>query len=731
MIKKSLLFVFAILFHVLVFADNIDSLYQLVNTKYSDKPQEAVKILDQIYQKTYQTNPMYAAQAAAQAIILSDSILQNKELAATWKTNLALVYLNLGKLDLATKYLSEVRDYYRKNKEDVKFAKILMYLGDVYYKLEVYQIALDQYNKAEKIFSEYKDWDNLAIDRSKKALTFYDDYKYDKAYQLIYNTLDSFDLSLMTRAKLYSILGNLYKSDDNFDSAKVFYQKAKKIYKQFNVTFDYSQILLSIGQVFLAQNLVDSSLAYFNQALKLFTSLDAKEKIAETLNGIGLAYYKSNDYKNATKYFLKALQEARLAQSSKIIQNSYYYLGLINENQKNLEKALHYYKLYIDERNRYFDELTSRSYAGIIIMFQNEEKQREIEILKKEDALRTQQLRYLLVVVAILLLLVGAIMFMMNKLRVAKKLLEEQYKQIKLQKRELESQSRILEKATNNLLKQKEKIEKQNRDISASIKYASRIQKAMLPKPEMFAKYFDDFFIYYKPKETVSGDFYWLTEVTSEKPSLFQEETSRKVILVVADCTGHGVPGAFMAMLGDAYLNQIIKVQRIYKPDQILDELNKNIRQTLHHGDMESTDGMDIGVCVIDKTERTLDFAGAKLDLIYVQNGKMIRVHGDMYSIGGLKQEHEKKFTSKRIDITTETIFYMYSDGFQDQFGGKYGRKYMAKNFREFLFKIHTLTPMEKQRQALDKELKRWKGKKYQQMDDITVVGVKLKGKVV
>ncbi len=713
-------------------ANTIDSLINLLNNRYAENPQKSLSIIGKIYDLTYQTNPMLATEMAARAIYLCDSVLKDQDKAAYWKMKLAKAYLQTGTLDQATRYLSEVRDYYRQHKDFVNFARSLMYLGEIYQRLKVTEIALEDYNKAEEIFKKYRRWDDLGLVRSKKALIFYNqNFQPDEAYRLIFNTLDSFKLSPAVRAELYSVLAYLYKSDEIYDSALFFYSKANELYKQTGDKFKYALTELNTGEVHIRKNNITAALESFNTALKLFNGLNATRQVAVVLNKIGLAYYKQGDYKQATKYFLKSIEKAKAIQASDILQSNYLYLGRINEQQKQLARALHYYKLYIDERNKEFDRITSQGYAEIILMFQNEEKQREIEILKREEALRTQQIKYLLAFVALLLVLFVAILYMMQKLRKAKKLLEEQYKQIKLQKRELETQSRILEKATNDLLRQKEKIEKQNRDISASIKYASRIQKAMLPKPEQFARYFDDFFIYYRPKETVSGDFYWLAEVTSEKPSLFQEEAKRKIILAVADCTGHGVPGAFMAMLGDAYLNQIIKVQRIYKPDRILAELNKNIRQTLHHGDSESTDGMDIGICVIDPKDRTLEFAGAKLDLIYVQNGKMVRVHGDMYSIGGLKQEQDKTFTLKRIDITTQTIFYMYSDGFQDQFGGKYGRKYMAKNFREFLFKIHSLMPMERQKEELEKEFLRWKGKKYNQMDDITVIGVLLKGKIV
>ncbi len=712
------------------FSQKIDSLYSLLD-KYNKNPEQALKIIEQIYNLTYRTNAQVAIEMSARAIYISDSILHNPELTAAWKTKLAVTYLYAGKLDQAARYLSEVKQFYQKRKDSINLAKTLMYFGEIYHKLKVYQLAIDNLTKAEQIFLRHKKWNNVALVRSKIAFVYNDNYMSDTAFYIIKNTLKNLNISKKIKAQLFNDLGMLYKNNDLPDSALFYFKQALKIFKNFPTISPYMTTLMNIGQVFMLKKNYDSALVYLNKALSLAQKINSNNYQAEILSNIGLVYFKQNNLQKANQYFLKALAKAKLAQNSLTKQTCYYYLGEIKEKQNNLKSALNFYKLYMQESKSYYEQIASQGYAEIILMFQNQEKQREIEILKKEEILRTQQLRFLLVVVLLLLVLVVVITFMMNKLRKAKKLLEQQYKQIALQKRELESQSRILEKATADLLKQKEKIQRQNQAINASIKYASRIQKAMLPKPEHFARLFDDFFILFKPKETVSGDFYWLSEVSGEKPSLFKEESSKKIILAVGDCTGHGVPGAFMAMLGDAYLNQIIKVQRIYKPDKILDELNKNIRYTLEQGDTESTDGMDIGICVIDKTERTMEFAGAKMDLIYVQNGKMVRVHGDMYSIGGLKQEKNKKFTSKFIDITTETIFYMYSDGFQDQFGGPYGRKYMAKHFREFLLKIHNLRPLEKQKHELENELERWQGKKYKQMDDITVIGVLIKGKIV
>ncbi len=727
MIRKFVVIFFVFTFSFSSFASSLDSLYAKLDKYYTSDPQRALNIIEDIYSKIYRTNPQATIELVARAIYLSDSVLHKEELSVLWKDRLAKEYLLIGKLDQAIRYYVQLRDYY-KDKDKLAYARILIYLGDIYYKLNVPEIALDYYNQAEKIFSAKHQYDLEALARGKKAQVYYSNYQVDTAYAILNSVLRNNKISDKSRADLATILGNMYYNDEETDSALFYYEKALKYYENAGDSLTCADLFLNLGNIYHDRGDDLHAVSFANRSYDIYRSYDAKAQLGQSLNDLGKIYFDQKQFDKAIDYFNKAVIYGNLARNSQVLETAYLYLSRIYEQKGDLAKALYYHKSYSDELKKYFDNLVGQGYAEIILTFQNEEKQREIALLKKEETIRTQQLRFSLIALFILFIVALVIVYMLRRLRRANKLLNEQYKQIKLQKRELETQSRILEKATQDLLRQKEKIEKQNRDIEASIRYASRIQRAMLPGDRIFSKYFDEYFIFYRPKETVSGDFYWVSEIIGDKPSLFRDETKRKVVIAVADCTGHGVPGAFMSMLGDAYLNQIIKVQRISSPDKILFELNKYIRETLQQSSTESMDGMDIGICVIDFQERTVEFAGAKQDLIYIQNEKMVRVHGDMHSIGGLKQEKNKIFTLKRVDITDTTIMYMYTDGFQDQFGGEYGRKYMAKNFRSFLYSIHQL-PMQDQFVKLSDELNRWMGNKYQQMDDITVIGVKIRGK--
>ena len=469
--------------------------------------------------------------------------------------------------------------------------------------------------------------------------------------------------------------------------------------------------------------------------MPLYTYLNA-DKLAECHNQIGEVCFQQGKYKIAIKEFQEAILFAEIYNLSLQKQKALFSLSEIYKIQGNNILALEMMDEYSNEIDDYYNQDTGEGLAGLIVMSQNEEKQKEIALLEKEDALKTQQLKsrnqffYGAIVLIILFLAFSVFSFYMSRKQKKSNIkLQEQYNQIHAQKKELEAQSKILDKATRSILRQKDELENKTGKITSSIRYASRIQKAMLPSKAMFEKHFTDYFVFFKPKESVSGDFFWLDEIDdSKKPSLFQNSIqvqNKKLIFAVVDCTGHGVPGAFMSMLGDAYLNQIINMQKIFEPEMILFELHKAIRYTLQQQESDNNDGMDVAISVIDKKDKTLEFAGAKNPIIYFQNNKMYRINGDLMSIGGLQKEKVRYFTKHTIDISIPTSAYMYSDGFQDQFGGKFGRKFMAKPFRQLLFDNHQ-KPFPEQKEHINKVLKSWKKRKYNQMDDITIVGFKI-----
>jgi serine phosphatase RsbU (regulator of sigma subunit) len=264
-------------------------------------------------------------------------------------------------------------------------------------------------------------------------------------------------------------------------------------------------------------------------------------------------------------------------------------------------------------------------------------------------------------------------------------------------------------------------IERKNENITDSLKYAQRIQKAILGNEEEILCNFKEGFIFFKPKDIVSGDFFWFSQIffNTEKKSSYR-------ILIAADCTGHGVPGAFMTVMGNALLDEIVNERATVMPHLILHELDKKIIATLQKQNFSQNDGMDMVVLVIEEKDdhtKQVHWAGAKNPLYYIRQGQLYEIKGDKFPIGGNPLKNSKVFYTRTLPLEENDIFYLFTDGFQDQFGGQENKKYMVKRFRNFLLNISHL-PLSEQGEKLAQEFFAWKGKR-EQTDDVLVMGIK------
>ncbi|MEH0158299.1 7TM diverse intracellular signaling domain-containing protein [Limibacter armeniacum] len=281
---------------------------------------------------------------------------------------------------------------------------------------------------------------------------------------------------------------------------------------------------------------------------------------------------------------------------------------------------------------------------------------------------------------------------------------------------ELQEANDELNAQNNQIEKQKEDLKKHNEEVKSSINYAKKIQHAMLPSQQVLDTALgNDHFIMFKPRDIVSGDFYMC------------EQVEGKTVIIAADCTGHGVPGALMSMIGSQILSDIITGAKILCPEQILTMLDERVHTALQQATTGNNDGMDITIVVIDQQNKTMEFAGARNPLVYFQDNQQYIIKGTPASIGlHLKQDKKAAFKKHIIDISIPTHCYIYSDGYQDQFGGPNKKKYLSRNFRRFIKHLHQ-QPMAQQHHLLEVELERWiKFGNEKQTDDILVIGFKL-----
>ncbi len=322
--------------------------------------------------------------------------------------------------------------------------------------------------------------------------------------------------------------------------------------------------------------------------------------------------------------------------------------------------------------------------------------------------------------------------------------LQEAEERIALQHTILEKQNHAIQKSGGRLLKnnaetqeynqeldnQRKIIEKQSKDLLDGVLYAQRIQQAMLPEITKIKEIFPDFFVFFRPRDIVSGDFYW-----------FNNKSHRTVIASV-DCTGHGVPGAFLSMIGNELLNKIVVLKNITEPDKILQQLHLELRNTLHQADNQNQEGMDVSICTIHQIPPDrqdlfgvprVEFAGAKGTLFYIRDGQFHEIRGDKFAVGGIfsdNDEGSRRFTKHVIFLQDgtnekkETSFYLFSDGYQDQFGGEKRKKLMIPRFREVVMEASQL-PFSAQEHFFETLLLDWRGN-FPQIDDVTVLGFKI-----
>ncbi len=292
--------------------------------------------------------------------------------------------------------------------------------------------------------------------------------------------------------------------------------------------------------------------------------------------------------------------------------------------------------------------------------------------------------------------------------------IEKQKEEIMAQRDSLEEQRNMLSDANTSLQHAYTDIEEKNRHIEDSIRYAKRIQNAILPPDQYVRRLFTDYFILYLPKDIVSGDFYWVSH------------TDNKAFIAAVDCTGHGVPGAFMSIVGHDRLNYAVNVEDAIHPADILNCLNKGVTGTLRQtrSELSVKDGMDIALISIDFDTNQLEYAGAFNQLYRITDNELQQIPADKFPIGAFVGEELNKFKNHEIKLKSGDVLYVFSDGYADQFGGPRNKKFMTKRFRELLLEIHK-EPMKKQKEILAQKLHDWKGEN-DQVDDVLVIGIRI-----
>jgi serine phosphatase RsbU (regulator of sigma subunit) len=484
----------------------------------------------------------------------------------------------------------------------------------------------------------------------------------------------------------------LAKIEKDFLPALKNYKEALTIVEKFNDQQRIAMILNNIGKIYYESGNFIRSETNLKKALNICENNQLLYQKANILRDLGLLYKNKGLFEEALYYFNLSLNITIPNNYKYYTRYAYQYMADIFEKTKQFEKAYQYYKLAVQIKDTLLNEEKYKAIAELETKYQTREKETEIKLLNQQNELNKTKIKQANTI--ILFISLGITFIIIFLVIVFKQYNDKRKANIKLEE-------------------QNQLILKQKQDITDSITYASRIQSALMPTSEYLNQLLKDYFIIYKPKDIVSGDFYWISE------------QNNKIILVVADCTGHGVPGAFMSMLGNAFLNEITSGNDEIHTDEILNELRRNIIKSLHQNIdiQEHKDGMDAVVMIIDYKNLNLEFSGAYNPLIICRGNKIIELKGDRMPVG-VHYFSDKLFTRQSIKIKSGDCIYAFSDGFQDQFGGEHLQKFMLKRMKDMFLEINNLS-MDEQMSFIIKTHEEWK-RNNPQIDDILLVGLKI-----
>jgi len=595
----------------------------------------------------------YFQKAIDYSIAMKDSVIMAKSY-----NNMALYHKNLGEYEKALKYnflALRIKELTKKAKSSISSYENI---GNIYFTIKDFKKANTYYFKGLKIAKEIKSEESIASVYNKIGLIYYETDNLDSAEWYFTNAKIGFENTNNESALglLYNNLGNLYK--DRGDNAK-----AKE---------------------------------YIERSLQIDKKQNNRKGMTAALSNLGLVYAKLKDYKNAERVLKEAISLSYQINYLEGVKEASKILSKVYTLQSRFELALDYYTKYTEIKDSILSENNLKNLNELETKYDTEKKEREILKLSYERKLSDSELkqqkeasqkRSIYFIFGISFVLIIAVLLTIG----------------------------FVQKRKNNIIlsHQKHLLEEKNKEITDSITYAKRLQDAILPPQNLIDKYFPGNFVFYRPKDIVAGDFYWM------------ETVGDVTLIAVADSTGHGVPGAMVSIVCSNALDKAVKEFGLTEPGKILDKTTDLVLETFAKSGDEIKDGMDISLLSINKANKKVYWSGANNPLWLISSAsqtELTQIKPDKQPIG--KSDNKKPFTTHEISCTGETTFYLITDGYADQFGGPKGKKFKYKQLEELLISVHERS-LDQQLTVLNNEFLKWKGE-LEQVDDVTVIAIKI-----
>lgn len=661
--------------------------------------------------------------------------------------------------DSAFLLATDIQDYAKLKKLKFWEANALNTMGAVYYIKGEYPKALTYYFKSVKIKQKIGDKRSLAKSLNNIGLTLQEQGSYAESLRYYYKSLRIKEQLKDEQgiAVSYSNIGMIYQFQKRFTKALDFHFKSLALEQKLNNQTGIADCYNNIGVVYDDKRDNVNAMKYFLKALAIREKLGDKTGLADSYTNIGFMFSQQTPaelkkvgmaaldrFGKALEYYNRALKIYQEMGEEKGVAVVYSNIGKLENQRKNFSSGVNWCKRSFDISGKIGamsqqveacaciyegykgmkDGLMALSYMekymGLRDTLINSEQEKKIilnefqyEYDKKstsDSIMHAEAARRKDLEISRQKAIAEEQKAVADKERIQKYMLWGGVTLILLFSIFIYNRLRIIRKQNVIIELQKKEVDEKNRDITDSISYAQRIQEAMLPEPQRLKQAFSDAFVLFRPRDMVSGDFYWYSDNKDVR------------YLCVADCTGHGVPGALMSMMGTEILNSILLAGLTKTPGETLSLTDEYLRYALTRRGHHNADGMDMVMVAWHPEKKIIEFAGANRPLLLIRNNEIHLTPGSHAGIGGT--DDKKIFPTTEIKVQPGDCFYLYTDGFHDQFGGDKNKKFMSKNFQQLLCKL-AVFPMDEQRQKLDTVFDDWKGK-FEQIDDVCVVGFKI-----
>jgi len=645
--------------------------------------------------------------------------------------NVAQVYYHKGVFDSAAVWSQKTFESDKKEGDKIGMAASANLQSTVFERMNQLDKALDKLILSISLSEQLGDSLQIAngcislgninqkLDKHYKALEYY-----EKAVRIFGRLLESNPEKhdyLQGSASAYYEMGRVNKNLKEYSLAFKNLKKALSLREKLGGSGQLAIIYNELGHLSILQSNYEGALPYFGLALRHKMLIGDQQGVAVVYANFASVYLSQSRLANgsldqeklesAESFAERSVSLAKELDDKSLLHKNYELQYEICRLRDDFEKALQFHELYMAYHDSLFNEQRVKIIENASQKYETERKEKENLILQHQNNIQSLTIKRQKTISSFSFAFAALILLVFIVLYISYRNKQKKNRIISEQNNQLTEQNRKITDQNSQITEQKKEIEDKNKDLTDSINYAQKIQEAMMSDGQKLTELFDDAFILLQPKDIVSGDFYWLGY------------EGKRVIIGAIDCTGHGVPGAFMSMLGDSYLNHVVHVEKITDPAIILENLNKQIKKALNQEETNNQDGMDMSLCSVDLEKRVVEWAGAKNPLVFIKNGEIVKIKADSRPIGG-HAYGEIPFTKHTVEIDSDTSFYMFSDGYQDQFGGPKNKKFMVKKMQKYFLEIHK-KPMHEQKELLLAEFSKWKGDN-EQIDDVLIVGFKM-----